>query len=141
MEMPLGFSNGYQDNLVCKLKRSLYSLKQSPRAWLDRFARVLKNQGYQQGQSDHTLFFKQAEGGKKTILIVYVDDIILTGDNEVEIERLKGVLNTEFEVKDLGQMRYFLGMEVARSKKGINVSKKICSGPIDRIWYAWMQTK
>ena len=87
------------------------------------------------------MFFKQAEGGKKTILIVYVDDIILTGDNEVEMERLKGVLNTEFEVKDLGQMRYFLGMEVARSKKGISVSKKICFGPIDRIWNASMQTK
>lgn len=59
----------------------------------------------------------------KTILIVYVDDIILTGDNIVEIERLKKSLAMEFKVKDLGQMRYFLGMEVARSKKGISVSQ------------------
>ncbi|XP_022863960.1 uncharacterized protein LOC111383990 [Olea europaea var. sylvestris] len=59
----------------------------------------------------------------KTIFIVYVDDIVVTGDNIVEIERLKKSLAAEFEVKDLGQMRYFLGMEVAGSKKGINVSQ------------------
>lgn len=69
------------------------------------------------------MFFRQ-ENGKKTILIVYVDDIILTGDDTMEMERLKKVLATEFEVKDLGQMRYFLGMEVARSKKGISVTQR-----------------
>ena len=58
-----------------------------------------------------------------TILIVYVNDIILTRDNTGEVERLK-VLATEFEVKDLGQMRYFLGMEVARSRKGISISQR-----------------
>ena len=62
----------------------------------------------------------------RIILIVYVDDIILTGDNEAEMEKLKRVLATEFEVKDLGRMRYFLGMEVARSKKRICLPKKIC---------------
>ena len=59
-----------------------------------------------------------------TILIVYVDDIILTGDNTREVERLKKVLATEFEVKDLSQMRYFLGMEVAKSRKGISISQR-----------------
>ena len=68
------------------------------------------------------MFFKQ-RNGKKTILIVYVDDIILTGDDIEEMGRLKKVLATEFEVKDLGKMRYFLRMEVARSKKGISVSQ------------------
>ena len=68
------------------------------------------------------MFFQQSENGKKTILIVYVDDIILTGDNVVEMERLKKVLAIEFEVKDLGQMRYFFRIEVARSNKGIAVS-------------------
>jgi hypothetical protein len=124
MMLPPGFSKGNEGNKVCKLKKSLYGLKQSPRAWFDRFANVLKGQGYQQGQSDHTMFFKIFEDGTKTILIVYVDDIILTGDNTVEIERLKGGLAAEFEVKDLGQIRYFLGMEVARSKKGISVSQR-----------------
>ncbi|RVX18212.1 Retrovirus-related Pol polyprotein from transposon RE1 [Vitis vinifera] len=83
-----------------------------------------ETRGYQQGQSDHTMFFKQSNDGRMTILIVYVDDIILTGDDTGEVERLKKVLATEFEVKDLGQMRYFLGMEVARSRKGISISQR-----------------
>ena len=68
------------------------------------------------------MFFKQSNDGRMTILIVYVDDIILIGDNTGEVERLKKVLATEFEIKYLGQMRYFLGMEVARSRKGISIS-------------------
>ena len=58
------------------------------------------------------------------ILIVYVDDIVLTGNHEEEIRRLKGLLSREFEIKDLGLLRYFLGMEVARSSKGISVSQR-----------------
>ena len=69
------------------------------------------------------MFFKQSNDGRMTILIVYVDDIILTGDDTREVERLKKVLVIEFEVKDLGQMQYFLGMEVARSRKGISISQ------------------
>ena len=67
------------------------------------------------------MFFKQSNDGRMTILIVYVDDIILTRDNIGEVERLK-VLATKFEVKDLGQMWYFLGMKVTRSRKGISIS-------------------
>ena len=70
------------------------------------------------------MFFKQSNNGRMTILIMYVDDIILTGDDTGEVERLKKVLATEFEVKDLGQMRYFLRMEVARSRKGISISQR-----------------
>ena len=70
------------------------------------------------------MFFKQSNDGRMTILIVYVDDIILIGDNTREVERLKKVLATEFEVKDLGQMWYFLGMEVAKSRKGISISQR-----------------
>ena len=121
MTLPPGFCKEKEETRVCKLKKSLYGLKQSPRAWFDRFARVIKNQGYQQGQLDHTMFFKQSNDGRMTILIVYVDDIILTRDNIGEVERLK-VLATKFEVKDLGQMWYFLGMKVTRSRKGISIS-------------------
>ncbi|WJZ99224.1 hypothetical protein VitviT2T_017689 [Vitis vinifera] len=70
------------------------------------------------------MFFKQSNDGRMTILIVYVDDIILTGDNTREMDRLKKVLATKFEVKDLGQMRYFLGIEVTKSKKGISISHR-----------------
>ena len=71
-----------------------------------------------------TLFFKHSSAGKIAILIVYVDDIILTGDDSAELERLKMVLACEFEIKDLGPLKYFLGMEFARSKKGICVSQR-----------------
>ncbi|RVW35848.1 Retrovirus-related Pol polyprotein from transposon RE1 [Vitis vinifera] len=102
--LPPGFCKEEEETRVSKLKKSLYSLKQSPRAWFDRFAK--------------------SNNGRMTILIVYVDDIILTGDDTGEVERLKKVLATEFEVKDLGQMRYFLRMEVARSRKGISISQR-----------------
>ena len=67
------------------------------------------------------MFFKQSNDRRMTILIMYVNDIILTRDNTGEVERLK-VLATKFEVKDLGQMWYFLGMKVTRSRKGISIS-------------------
>eukprot|EP00261_Vitis_vinifera_P038895 XP_019080138.1 PREDICTED: uncharacterized protein LOC109123774 [Vitis vinifera] len=124
MMLPPRFYKEEEETRVCKLKKSLYGLKQSPRAWFDRFAKVIKNPGYQQGQSDHTMLFKQSNDGRMTILIVYVDNIILIGDDTGEVERLKKVLATEFEVKDLGQMRYFQGMEVARSRKGISISQR-----------------
>ena len=84
----------------------------------------MKKQGYSQAQSDHTMFIKHWAEGKMAILIVYVDDIIVTGSDEEEINHLKQGLATEFEVKELGQLRYFLGMEVARSKYGISVSQR-----------------
>ncbi|KAG8487084.1 hypothetical protein CXB51_020649 [Gossypium anomalum] len=79
---------------------------------------------YTQGQADQTLFYKLSDNGKCCILIVYVDDIVLTGDNSIEIERLKEFLSLEFQLKDLGYLRYFLGMEIARSKEGISISQR-----------------
>ncbi|RVW59741.1 Retrovirus-related Pol polyprotein from transposon RE1 [Vitis vinifera] len=66
----------------------------------ERFVKVIKNQGYQQRHSDHIMFFKQSNDGRMTILIVYVDDIVLIGDNTGEVERLKNGLATEFEPSD-----------------------------------------
>lgn len=70
------------------------------------------------------MFFTMFEDGTKSILIVYVDDIIFTKDNIVETKRLKKSLATKFEVKDMRKMRYFLGMQVARSRKGVSVSQQ-----------------
>lgn len=82
----------------------------------------MKSHGYTQSQANHMMFFKHSCEGKIAILIVYVDDIILIGDDSLEIERLKGLLAWDFEIKDLGTLKYFLGMEFARSRKGIFVS-------------------
>lgn len=70
------------------------------------------------------MFYKHSEEGKIVVLIVYADDIILNGDDFFELGRLKKALASEFEIKDLGPLIYFLGMEFARSKKGIFVSQR-----------------
>jgi hypothetical protein len=123
MEIPPGFMNKQTSGKVCKLKKSLYGLKQSPRAWFYRFRRAICGMGYTQCNGDHTVFYKHKES-RITILAVYVDDIVITGDDTQEIARLKGNLGKAFEVKDLGQLRYFLGIEIARSTKGIVLSQR-----------------
>ena len=126
MDLPPGFKEKLEKKKVCGLKKSLYGLKQSPRDWFERFGKVIKLQGYIQSQADHTMFYKHSREGKIVVLIVYVDDIILTGDENLELERLKKTLTREFERKDLGPLIYFLGMEFARSKKGIFISQRKC---------------
>ncbi|RVW38886.1 Retrovirus-related Pol polyprotein from transposon TNT 1-94 [Vitis vinifera] len=124
MDIPAGLETTSNFNKVCRLRKSLYGLKQSPRAWFERFTKVVKGYRFVQCQSDHTLFVKHFPEGKLAIIIVYVDDIILIGDHEEKIDLLKKLLTKEFEIKDLGNLKYFLGMEIARSKKGIVVSQR-----------------
>ncbi|CAL8990567.1 unnamed protein product [Prunus brigantina] len=124
MDLPSG-CNFTRDkgNQVCKLKKSLYGLKQSPRAWFGRFTKSMKFFGYTQSNADHTLFLKR-DGKKLTALIVYVDDIVVTGNDTGEQLKLQKYLSQEFEMKDLGDLKYFLGIEVARSANGICLSQR-----------------
>ncbi|RVW74766.1 Retrovirus-related Pol polyprotein from transposon TNT 1-94 [Vitis vinifera] len=124
MDIPTGLETTSNFNKVCRIRKSLYGLKQSPRAWFEWFTKVVKGYGFVQCQSDHTLFVKHFPEGKLAIIIVYVDDIILIGDHEEKIDLLKKLLTKEFEIKDLGNLKYFLRMEIARSKKGIAVSQR-----------------
>jgi hypothetical protein len=123
MDIPPGYSVTMGENNVCKLQRALYGLKQSPRAWFGRFSLAMKKYGFTQSNSDHTLFLKRQQG-KVTALIIYVDDMIITGDDKEEISRLQGQLASEFEMKNLGGLKYFLGIEVARSNQGIFLSQR-----------------
>ncbi|BBG98715.1 HXXXD-type acyl-transferase family protein, partial [Prunus dulcis] len=122
MDFPPGYSNGGNTG-VCRLRKSLYGLKQSPRAWFGRFTQVMRKNGYCQSHSDHTLFVKHRQN-KVTALIIYVDDMIITGNDVDEMSKLQGNLAVEFEMKDLGDLKYFLGVEVARSSKGIFLSQR-----------------
>jgi hypothetical protein len=79
--------------------------------------------GYRQSNADHTLFFKR-HNDKVTILVVYVDDIVITGDDDEEISRLKKALACSFEVKDLGYLHYFLGIGVVYGAQGIYLSQR-----------------
>ncbi|RVW57690.1 Retrovirus-related Pol polyprotein from transposon TNT 1-94 [Vitis vinifera] len=138
MDIPAGLETTSNFNKVCRLRKSLYGLKQSPRAWFERFTKVVKGYGFVQCQSDHTLFVKHFPEGKLAIIIVYVDDIILTGDHEEKIDLLKKLLTKEFEIKDLGNLKYFLGMEIARSKKEtpmdttVKLEESDGSAPVDK---------
>ncbi|GKC71804.1 putative RNA-directed DNA polymerase [Tanacetum coccineum] len=123
MEAPPGFSKHFKPGEACRLKKSLYGLKQSPRAWFGRFTLAMKRYGFKQSNSDHTLFLKNRKN-RVTCLIIYVDDMVITGNDEEEIKRLKEGLFTEFEMKDLGNLKYFLGIEVLRSPKGIFICQK-----------------
>ncbi|CAL8999957.1 unnamed protein product [Prunus brigantina] len=115
MDLPPGIPVTSKEGVVCKLRKSLYGLKQSPRAWFGKFAASMKKFGYVQSNSDHTLFLKRHKG-KLTALIIYVDDMIVTGDDQAEMQNLQKYLASEFEMKSLGDLKYFLGIEVARSK-------------------------
>jgi Reverse transcriptase (RNA-dependent DNA polymerase) len=123
MEVPPGFGTKQTVGKVCRLKKSLYGLKQSPRAWFDRFRKAMVGMGYQQTNADHTVFFKR-HGAHITVLAVYVDDMIISRNDEEEIALLKRKLGKEFEVKDLGQLRYFLGIEIARGAERIVLSQR-----------------
>ena len=124
MSIPPGFWEKGTTNKVCKLKKALYGLKQSPRAWFGRFTKVMLATGYKQSQGDHTLFIKHSKTGGVTALLVYVDDIIVTGNDEKEKQSLKQRLIREFEIKELEKLKYFLGIEVAHSRQGIFISQQ-----------------
>ena len=98
MDVPPGYEVEHDKPMVCRLKRSLYGLKQSLRAWFGRFSNAMKNYGYQQSDSDHTLFLKHNQG-KITVLIIYVDDMVITGNDVMEIQTLEERLSKEFEMK------------------------------------------
>jgi len=116
---------------VCKLKKSLYGLKQASRKWYEKLTTLLLAEEYRQSTADYSLFTLQ-HGGDFTALLVYVDDIILVGTSLVEFQRIKNILDNQFKIKDLGILKYFLGLEVAHSKEGISISqRKYCLDLLD----------
>ena len=108
---------------VCRLRKSLYGLKQSPQMWFGPFSSFMQAEGYTQSNGDATLFFRHSLA-KVSILMVYVDDILITGSDAAEACHLNAALDKEFEIKSLGPLSYFLGLEVAYSSRGITVSQQ-----------------
>lgn len=122
MEILPGYDHSGSQLLVCKLEKTLYGLKQSLRAWFRRFCSAMRKYGYSHSDSDHTLFYRKRLE-KITVLIIYIDDIIITSDDQDEIKRLEEGLSEDFVMKDLGGLKYFIGIEVVRSKQGISLSQ------------------
>ncbi|KAJ0627129.1 putative RNA-directed DNA polymerase [Helianthus annuus] len=121
---------GYEDNnksKVCKLNKSLYGLKQAPRMWNEKLVGVLLNSGFVQSKCDTSLFVKNSDN-IFVVLLVYVDDIVVTGNSLTEIEKVKQSLKSQFLIKDLGLLQYFLGIEVLTCDKGLCLSqRKYCT--------------
>ncbi|PKI74464.1 hypothetical protein CRG98_005146 [Punica granatum] len=111
VEHPEGFEVKGAEGRVYKLKKALYGLKQAPRAWYNKIDTYLQNLKFEKSLSESTLYVKK-EMDSTMILSMYFDDLLVTGDNKVQVEKLKGDLQKVFEMTDLGEMSYFLGMEV-----------------------------
>ena len=121
VEQPLGFETHDRQCHVCKLKKDLYGLKQAPRTWYGRIDSFLMSLGFTKSKADPNLYFK-VENGKQVILLLYVDDLFLTGDDELIVDS-KRKLAAEFEMKDLGTMHFFLGLEVWQKPSEIILSQ------------------
>jgi hypothetical protein len=121
MSLPPGYDAS--PSKVCKLNKSLYGLKQASRQWYSKLSAALISLGYKASQADPSLYVK-SRGASFTALLVYVDDIVLSGTSIDEIQSVKAFLDQQFKIKDLGQLRFFLGLEIARSSSGIFLNQR-----------------
>ncbi|XP_061989759.1 uncharacterized mitochondrial protein AtMg00810-like [Rosa rugosa] len=122
MSQPPGFEDSQFPNHVCKLKKSLYGLKQAPRAWNERFTSYLPQLGFKSSIVDPSLFIRDF-GSTQVYLLLYVDDIILTGNSSSSIQHVKDALQSEFDMKDLGLLHYFLGLQITYLPNGLFISQ------------------
>ena len=110
-----------ESNKVCHLRRALYGLKQAPQAWFAKFSSTISRLGYMTSHYDSALFLRRTD--KCTILLfLYVYDMITTSYDLSGIQELKDFLSQQFEMKDLGHLSYFLGIEITHSTDGLYIT-------------------
>lgn len=130
MSLSLGFHNKREfastsssTLLVCKLVKSIYGLKQASKQWYAKLSATILRFDFVQFQANYCLFV-YTKGSLFTALLVYVDDTIIIGNDEACVASLKALLDQKFGIKDLGSLKYFLGLEIARSDKGISLNQR-----------------
>lgn len=123
IDQPEGYLKVGEEDKVYRLKKALYGLKQAPRAWYSRIESYFKKKGFKKSDYDHTLFLKQTENSF-LVVSLYVDDLIFTGSNEIICTEFKSSMQKEFEMTDMGKMKFFLGVEVHQSEFGIHICQK-----------------
>jgi hypothetical protein len=122
VEQPKGFQDPLHPNHVYKLKKALYGLKQAPRAWYERLTTYLLDHGFVRGQADRTLFIR-SNGQHKLIAQIYVDDIVFGATIDSHAHQFSNEMKTEFEMSMIGELNYFLGLQVKQSPEGIFISQ------------------
>jgi len=122
VDQPPGFENSDLSNHVFKLKKALYGLKQAPRAWYERLSRFLLEKGFTRGKVDTTLFIKRK---MHDILLVqiYIDDIIFGATNDSLCKEFSNDMQSEFEMSMMGELNFFLGLQIKQTKNGIFISQ------------------
>lgn len=133
MEQPPEFQVKSTPNLVCKLHKAIYGLKQAPRAWFEKLCGALLSFGFISAKSDQSLFIKITPL-HQICLLVYVDDILITGSDHEAITSLINNLTKIFALKDLGELNYFLGIQISKLPNGsIHLSQnKYVAGLLSR---------
>ncbi|CAL5393971.1 unnamed protein product [Camellia sinensis] len=117
MEQPEGFEVKGKENLVCRLKKSLYGLKQAPRQWYKKFDSFMVGHEYKRTVADQCVYVRTFPGGNFIILLLYVDDMLIVGQDATTIRSLKKELLQSFDMKDLGPAQQILGMNIVRDRK------------------------
>ncbi|GKA75671.1 retrovirus-related pol polyprotein from transposon TNT 1-94 [Tanacetum coccineum] len=122
VSQPEGFVDPDQPTHVYRLKKALYGLKQAPRAWYDKLSRFLMSTGFSKGVVDPTLFTRKT--GKHILLVqIYVDDIIFASTNPKSCETFAKEMSSTFKMSMMGQMSFFLGLQVSQNPKGIFINQ------------------
>ena len=122
MEQPKGFIVKGQEHKVCKFVKSLYGLKQAPKQWLEKFDKVVLEYGFRINESAKCLYYKENIGGC-VILCLYVNDILIFGTDLEIVKEVKSYLSKKFDMKDLGEAKVILGMEIEKIGSGISLSQ------------------
>jgi hypothetical protein len=122
IKQPEGFQLSKNANYVCKLKKALHGLKQAPRAWYSKLDKYLQQAGFRKGSADNNLYIKVSQGN---ILLVeiYVDDIIFGSDDDRLSQKFAKDMQNEFEMSLLGELQFFLGLQIHQSNQGIFISQ------------------
>ena len=116
MQQPEGFKAKGKEHMVCKLQRSIYGLKQASRSWNIRFDQAITSFGFEKSP-DEPCVYKRIQAQKVVFLVLYVDDILLIGNDKQVLSGVKDWLHKQFDMKDLGEANYILGIKLIRDRK------------------------